>query len=120
MPFSEGFFSVGNGLLFDTSETIHDALGAGRSYLRLSGSPTGTNLGAKLGVNAGKSTFAELYFKSSIFGFRYAAFTQVGLNLMFRFDTSEPDTSIQTKEIPFDKSPEDFVNPETEAAPQAQ
>ena len=120
MPFFEGFFSLGNGLLFDSSETLHDTLGAGRSYLRLSGSPSGMNVGAKFGVNAGKATFAELYFKTSTYGVRYAAFTQFGANVLLQFHLEHPDTRIQTKEIPFHKNPEDFVDPDTEAAPQAQ
>lgn len=111
MPVIESFFSMGDTLLFDSGEDRHDAIGAGDTYLRLSGSPSGTILGMKLGANLGGSYFLDTFFRASVWGIRYPVFWQVGASFMVRFDFFEPDTRKRIHEIPFDSNPEDYQPP---------
>jgi len=115
--FMNSIISLGNSILYDSSEDVHDAEGSGGSYSKLSGSPTGFDLGLKLGVRVAQSVFIESTFTKSLGGRRYPEFFQAGLNLLTILDFYQPDTRKKIREVPFDSNPEAPPVPEAEPPP---
>jgi hypothetical protein len=84
--FADGIFSLTDTPLYDTSPTVHNAVGSGGSYALLSGSPTGFSGGAKIGVPVYKSWVVEGSASHSVVGTRYPNFFQFGFSVLTTFD----------------------------------
>ena len=87
---------------FDAAPPIHDAPGSGGSYAKLSGSPTGVALGAKLGLAPADNFRVEVEVQRSVYGMKYPSFMLFGLNVRYTFDFFQPKKTTRLKEVPFE------------------
>ncbi|MBI4405468.1 MAG: hypothetical protein HY537_14995 [Deltaproteobacteria bacterium] len=109
--FSESHFSLSDSLLYDSSLDNHEVIGGGGSFARLSGSPTGMDLGARLGVRLINNYYFETYAAHSLAGRRYPKFWRMGVNFFAIFDFSVPDNRKRMREVPLDWQPEKTEEP---------
>jgi hypothetical protein len=101
--FGNLLYSFGNSLLYDSSLDTHDALGTGGSYALLSGSPSGFNIGGKIGITIVEGYALEATLTRSLAGTRFPDFTQVGGDLLITFDFLErAKKTKKLREIPLD------------------
>ena len=103
--FAHSRLSLGYSQLLDSSDGEHDAPGSGGSYARLSGGPTGIDVGLQSGVELLHGYFVEGFVAHSVWGVRYPNAVTLGLTLHLVWDVNVPDTRIRIKEVPLDKAP---------------
>lgn len=88
---------------FNSAPNKPDALGAGGSFYRLNGAPTGFYLGAGVGVKVYEEWMLEGAFQHAIYGLRYPSFMSVYVGVRTMFDFFKPIKPKRVKEVPFEE-----------------
>lgn len=95
--------SIGSNGAYANSLSTNLVAGSGGSFSRLSGAPTGIDLGLKAGVEMTRGYFIEGYFSHSVWGTRYPNSLILGINLHAVLDLNPKDTGLKLREVPLDK-----------------
>lgn len=100
--FMDGIFSLAEEKLNDSSIDVHDALGAGGTYARLAGSPTGITLGGVVGFRFYEQWAFEIGASHGVYGVRYPNNLNVLATLRTEFDFYKTETRKKIREIPLE------------------
>jgi len=98
----DGIFSLVEEELGDSSLAVHDAIGSGGTYARLSGSPTGITIGGVVGFRFFKQWAFEMGASHGVMGVRYPNGLTILTMLRSEFDFFEPETKKKIREIPLE------------------
>jgi len=100
--FMDSVFSLSEEKLNDSSLAVHDALGAGGTYARLSGSPMGITLGGVVGFRFYEQWAFEIGASHGVYGARYPNSLNVLATLRSEFDFFKHETKKRIREIPLE------------------
>ncbi|MBI3294699.1 MAG: hypothetical protein HYZ71_08205 [Deltaproteobacteria bacterium] len=104
--FLDSQLSIGEKAAYATSLTSNQIAGSGGSFSRLSGAPTGVDVGLKMGVELMPGYFLEAFFSHSVWGSRYANALAAGVNFHAVVDLHPADKGPKLREVPLDKPAE--------------
>jgi len=88
---------------FNTAPNSPDAVGAGGSFARLNGSPTGVNLGGGFGLKFYENWTLEGSVTHAIYGLRYPSALVVYVGVRNMFDFFKPIKPKRVREVPFEE-----------------